>query len=66
MITKLVKLLSFDLQRTVGISPSADPDWRQLCICPFTLMAFDTKHISKHIDLSSQGTLYATCFPITA
>ena len=29
------------------------------------LLAFHTKHTSKHIDLTSRGRLYGTCFPIT-
>lgn len=38
--------------------------WRQ-CLYTFSPLAFHTKHISKHIDLASQGRLYGTCFPIT-
>lgn len=31
----------------------------------FLFLAFHTKHTSTHIDLTSQGRLYGTCFPIT-
>lgn len=31
----------------------------------FSPLVFHTKHPSKHIDLTSQGRLYGTCFPIT-